>query len=87
MRSKKQRKGLIAKPSSRAPAGSLAKRPNRRSRSAEGADLRRPDETVERRFAASEQIRFKRFQKGARKVGLLVSWDAYDLYFRDQFGD
>ena len=34
-------------------------------------------------FKKAEQQKFERFAKAARKVGLLVSKDAYVRYFRD----
>ncbi|MBV8145206.1 MAG: hypothetical protein JO184_09390 [Gammaproteobacteria bacterium] len=36
-----------------------------------------------KRLTKAEQKRFKRFQQGAKKAGLLVSRNAYELYFRD----
>jgi len=35
------------------------------------------------RFRRGERQKFKSFQKKAKRVGLLVSKDSYELYFRD----
>jgi hypothetical protein len=35
------------------------------------------------RFRPGEKKEFQRFQRRAKKVGLLVSQDSYKLYFRD----
>ena len=42
---------------------------------------------VRKRLTKAEQKRFKRFQKGARKAGLLVTRNAYELYFRDHLAE
>ena len=42
---------------------------------------------VQKRLTKAEQKRFKRFQKGAKKAGLLVSRSAYELYFRGHLAE
>ena len=39
--------------------------------------------TVERQFTPAEEKQFKRFQRSAKKNGLLVTKQSYELYFRD----
>jgi hypothetical protein len=44
------------------------------------------DDTADKkavRFRPGERKEFQRFQKRAKKVGLLVSQDSYKLYFRN----
>jgi hypothetical protein len=85
---RKQGKQLAAKPSfSGAHATGLPKKRCRLSSSAANAAPREANGPTRKRFTKAEQKRFKRFQRHAKEVGLLVSHNAYELYFRDHLAD
>ena len=71
-------------PASSEHATGLAKK-RRPSRDMAETALQQPRGAIKKRLTKAEQKRFKRFQKGARKAGLLVSRNTYELYFRDHF--
>jgi hypothetical protein len=84
---RKQGKRAAAKSSASAgrTAGPAKKR--RLSPHTAEATVRRTDETIKKPLTKAEQKRFKRFQKGARKAGLLVTRKAYELYFSDHLAE
>ena len=85
---RKQSKRLAAKPSSSAARTiGLAKKRRRLSPGTAESALGQDEGAVRKRFTKDEKKRFKRFQKYAKKAGLLVSRNAYELYFRDDLAD
>ena len=84
----KQSKRLAAKTSSLAARTiGVAKKHRRLSPGRAVSALAQDKGAVRRRFTKAEKKRFKRFQKYAKKAGLLVSRNAYELYFRDDLAD
>jgi hypothetical protein len=85
---RKQSKRLAAKPSSSAARTTgLAEKRRRLSPGTAESALGQDKVAVRKRFTNAETKRFKRLHKYAKKAGLLVSRNAFELYFRDHLAD